>query len=115
GSLLTVLFVSPTPTTAETLNCTAINSVPTVITAPGIYCLTKDLTTAITTGSAIEIQTNNVVIDLNSHRLGGGAAGLGTSDFGIQFVNGGSGKYRDNLTASVPMAYSGGTDAGNNN
>jgi hypothetical protein len=246
GSLLTVLFAAATPTTAETVNCTAINSIPAIITVPGIYCLTRDLTTAIATGSAIDIQTNNVVIDLNGHRLGGGAAGLGTgafgihannprlnitvkngtvrgflggivleggtghliediladgntaygiilvgarsvirrnrvistggttfqtgpgtgtagiavfdgadvrvvdndiafvtrgatavavgigfdggannlaidnrvttvTDFGIQFVNGGTGKYRDNLTASVPTAYSGGTDAGNNN
>ena len=32
---------------AETINCTAITTLPAVITQPGLYCLTADLTTAI--------------------------------------------------------------------
>lgn len=38
---------------------------------------------------------------------------LTTLEFGVIFV-GGSGKYRDNLTAGVITPYTGGTDAGNN-
>jgi hypothetical protein len=37
------------------------------------------------------------------------------ADFGIRFNNGGGGKYRDNLTSSVGLPYSGGTATGNNN
>src|SRR5262249_22629251 len=36
------------------------------------------------------------------------------ADVGI-FFNGGTGKYRDNLTFDVTTPYTGGTDAGNNN
>lgn len=67
----------------DSINCTPINSLPYTVTTEGIYCLTSDLTTAMTTGNAIEIQANNVVIDLNGHSLSGQAAGLGTHAVGI--------------------------------
>ena len=79
---LTLLF-SAAPARAETVACTAITTVPYVITLPGIYCLTGDLSTAMTSGYAIEIQTSNVVLDLNGHKLGGLAAGPGTVATGI--------------------------------
>jgi len=68
---------------AETTECTAITSLPYTITTQGIYCLTSDLSTGMTSGSAITIATNNVVIDLNGHKLGGLAAGPGTYARGI--------------------------------
>jgi hypothetical protein len=68
---------------AETINCTAITSLPYTITTQGIYCLTSDLSTSMASGNAIEIATNNVVIDLNGHKLGGLAAGSGTYARGI--------------------------------
>jgi hypothetical protein len=68
---------------AEQINCTPITSVPTVITDPGIYCLTQDMGTSMTSGSAIEIQANNVVLDLNDHKLRGVAAGSGTLAYGV--------------------------------
>ena len=68
---------------AETVNCTAITTLPAVITVQGLYCFTGDLATAMTTGNAIDIQTSNVVIDLNGHKLGGLAAGVGTQANGI--------------------------------
>ena len=37
-----------------------------------------------------------------------------TADRGIQY-QGGTGKYRDNLTFGVSFPFTGGTDAGNNN
>ena len=56
---------------AETVNCTAITSVPYTITTPGLYCLTSDLSTAMSSGNAITIQANSVVLELNSHKIGG--------------------------------------------
>ena len=46
---------------AETVNCTAITSVPFTITVQGVYCLTEDLSTSMTSGVAIDVATNNVM------------------------------------------------------
>ena len=67
--------VFPTSTQAETIDCTAITSPPYVIATQGVYCLTGNLSTSITTGSAIEIQANNVTLDLNGFKLGELVAG----------------------------------------
>ena len=75
--------VFPTSTQAETIDCTAITSLPTTITTQGIYCLTGNLSTGMTSGNAIEIQTNNVTIDLNGYKLGGLGAGDTTLTNGI--------------------------------
>ena len=79
---LFALLVAQT-TRAETTNCTAITSLPAVITTQGVYCFTGHLATAITSGNAIEIQANNVTIDLNGFKLGGLGAGDGTTARGI--------------------------------
>jgi parallel beta-helix repeat protein len=70
---------------AETFHTcgTTIASLPTVIGTQGVYCLSHDLTTAITSGNAIDIQTNNVTIDCNGYKLGGLAAGNGSNAVGI--------------------------------
>lgn len=60
-----------------------IDSLPTTISTQGVWCLRTDLTTAISSGSAISVQTNNVTIDCNNFKLGGLAAGAGTSSYGI--------------------------------
>jgi len=67
----------------ETLECTPIATLPAVITQPGIYCLTDNLNTAVLSGNAIWIQTNNVTIDLNGWKLGRLAAGTNTNTYGI--------------------------------
>jgi len=72
---------------AETTNCTPITGVPTIITVQGIYCFTGDLATGMTSGVAIQIQTNNVVLDLNGFKLGDLAAGPGTHAVGIFAAN----------------------------
>jgi parallel beta-helix repeat protein len=82
-SVLFLLILFPGFVQAETTNCTAITSVPYTITVPGIYCLTGNLETAMTSGNAITINVNNVVIDLNGRKLGGGAAGAETIVIGI--------------------------------
>jgi len=80
---LILLLLAAPAAWAETVNCTAITWLPTVITNQGVYCLTGHLSTAITSGNAIDIRTNNVTIDLNGWKLGGQAAGAGTQANGI--------------------------------
>jgi hypothetical protein len=48
---------------AHAQTCTPILAVPVVIAAPGTYCVTGHLTTSQSTGAAIEIQADNVVLD----------------------------------------------------
>ena len=79
---LTLLLTAP-DTWAETIDCTPITTLPTIITIQGIYCFNGNLATSISSGNAIEIQTNNVTIDLNGWKLGGLAAGTGTWTNGI--------------------------------
>jgi len=65
-------------TQAETQQCTTITSVPLTISASGSYCLTGNL--ASSSGTAITIQADNVVLDLNGHTLSGPG---GSSSIGI--------------------------------
>jgi hypothetical protein len=81
---LALLVLSlPPPSRGETINCTPITSLPATISAQGVYCLTGNLATAITTGDAINITANNVTLDLNGWKVGGQAAGLATGVIGI--------------------------------
>jgi hypothetical protein len=100
-ALLITVIVSLTallnPTSAHAAqsydNCTGfITSLPATITTQGTWCLNADLTTAITSGVAINVAANNVTIDCNDFKLGGLAAGAGTQTNGI-YAN-----TRDNLT-----------------
>ncbi|HEY0662360.1 MAG TPA: right-handed parallel beta-helix repeat-containing protein [Lysobacter sp.] len=77
---------------AETVNCTEIASLPAVINVAGVYCLQQDLSTAIASGNAIEIQANNVVLDCNGRKLGGLAAGPDSRAVGVSAAG------RTNLT-----------------
>ena len=83
--VLALLFAAPPALAAESYdNCTGfITSLPTTISTQGTWCLKQDLATAITSGAAITINTNNVTIDCNNFKLGGLAAGIGTSAYGI--------------------------------
>lgn len=72
---------------AETTLCTEITSLPATITTQGVYCLKHDLTTAIISGAAITIGTNNVTIDCNDYKIGGLAAGINTGAYGIEAVD----------------------------
>ena len=90
--IMLALCFGPAPVRAETLNCTPITTLPAIIVVQGIYCFTGHLSTGITSGSAIDIQTNNVVLDLNSFKLGGLFAGAGTTANGIHALD------RQNIT-----------------
>jgi parallel beta-helix repeat protein len=70
---------------AETVVCTPIRQadIPYTISAAGVYCLQTDLITSMTSGNVITIASDNVVLDLNNHRIGGSGAGLATTAVGI--------------------------------
>ena len=91
-SLFVLTAAVTTPAQAETTNCTAITTLPFIINAQGVYCFTDKLSTNITLGNAITINTNNVAIDLNGFKLGGLAAGVNTLATGIYA------KQRKNIT-----------------
>ncbi len=68
---------------AETTVCTEITTAPYTISTQGVYCLNANLETNLASGNAIEITVNNVVIDLNGHKIGNLAAGQATDARGI--------------------------------
>jgi len=61
-----------------------VTSVPAVISAPGVYCLSSDLSLATATGVALRIEANDVVLDLNGFTLSGKAAGPASTVDAIQ-------------------------------
>jgi parallel beta-helix repeat protein len=71
---------------AETFaTCTGfITSLPASIGTQGTWCLKGHLSTAMTTGAAIQVTVNNVTIDCNSFKIGGLAAGITTTAQGIR-------------------------------
>jgi hypothetical protein len=65
--MLTVLAME-----TEAQDCKKINSLPASITAGGNYCLTKDLSTSISSATevaAIEIRADNVLLDLGGFTI----------------------------------------------
>ena len=85
---LMVGFGAVTARADETTLCNAyITTLPYTITKQGHYCFDRNLSTAITIGSAINIAADYVVLDLNNFKLGGGAAGDTSSAIGIASVN----------------------------
>jgi len=60
-----------------------IDSVPATISTQGVWCLRADLSTAISSGSAITINANNVTIDCNNFKLGGLGGGPGSIATGV--------------------------------
>ena len=91
GSSIAALVLISTgwsaPLAAETANCTAITALPAIIGEQGVYCLTATLSTDMTSGNAITILSNNVVLDLKGFALAN-SAGLGTNAIGIGAVDG---------------------------
>lgn len=91
--LTATLALIPCASADETTFCnTYITSLPYTIITQGHYCFNRNLSTAITAGAAITIDTDFVVLDLNNFKLGGGSAGTGTLTAGIYANN------RSNLT-----------------
>ncbi|MGD9265577.1 MAG: right-handed parallel beta-helix repeat-containing protein [Lysobacterales bacterium] len=69
--------------TAVTPACAGITYVPFTISSPGVYCFTGNLEISATSGNAIDIQSDNVVIDMNGWTLSGLGAGTGTAHYGF--------------------------------
>ena len=86
--LYLILFQAP-GVYAETTECTEITGLPITITSQGVFCLKRSigLSPGLLTGAAIDIQTNNVIIDLNGFKIGNLSAGAGTEALGIRAVN----------------------------
>jgi hypothetical protein len=83
-ALVALAAFAPSATADETTFCNAyITSLPYTITTQGHYCFNRNLSTAITTGNAITVNSHFVLIDLNNFKLGGGSAGMGTLTNGI--------------------------------
>lgn len=77
---------------AEVQDCLEIVALPAVITTTGVHCLKGDLATAATSGNAITVNANNVIIDLNGFKLGGLGGGSSTTAIGIYALD------RQNIT-----------------
>lgn len=80
------------PAAAETTECVEIQSIPTVISTQGVYCLKKHVSGSLASGIAITVNTNNVTIDCNEFKIGNLAAGPATQAVGI------SASSRNNVT-----------------
>ena len=83
---LLLVLAAPSPASAGESydNCSGfIDSIPATITTQGVWCLRGDLSTAVGSGNAISVATNNVTIDCNQFKLGGLAAGPTSQAYGI--------------------------------
>jgi len=69
GLALLPLASSKAFETAQGVTATPISSLPAVISAPGNYYLTTDLTSAVPAGAAITITASQVYLDLNGRTL----------------------------------------------
>jgi len=84
------LYAAPTAVLAAEShdNCSGfIDSLPATIGKQGVWCLRKDQSTANTSGDAITINANNVIIDCNDFKIGGLAAGNISQTIGIHAVD----------------------------
>jgi hypothetical protein len=73
---LTFVLLAPSAMArAEVVNCTNIATLPFTVTSPGIYCFNASLAYPAASGIAINIASDDVVLDLNGHVLDGSAAG----------------------------------------
>ena len=83
-----LLAVAASSRADETTFCNAfVTALPFTITTQGHYCFDRNLSTALTKGNAITIDSDFVVLDLESFKLGGGAAGVQTETVGIYSQN----------------------------
>jgi nitrous oxidase accessory protein NosD len=90
--LALLLALLPLPRTAQAAqsfdNCSSfIAALPANVPAPGRVCLSADLTTANSSGVAINIAASDVVLDCNGYRIDGSGAGTATAMYGIYSLN----------------------------
>lgn len=94
AAVLMLALLSPATGRAETFHtCRGfITSLPAVISTQGTWCLRQDLTTHVSSGTAITIAANNVTLDCNDYKIGGLFAGAATLATGVAAQN------RQNIT-----------------
>jgi len=94
-----LVLAAVAPARAETFHvCNQfITAIPTTLSSQGVYCLTQDVSTAISSGAAITIAAPNVTLDCNGYKIGGLAAGPTTEAVGIK-IDAGSSANRANAT-----------------
>lgn len=66
---LAALALLPRPARAENVACTALDTMPVTISAPGNYCLQRDFSAGFNTSETLRIIADDVVLDCNHHRL----------------------------------------------
>ena len=66
---LALLAWATRPAHAETSVCTALDTLPATISAPGTYCLQKDFVAGYNTSDTLRIASDDVVLDCNNHRV----------------------------------------------
>ena len=82
----TTLMAAAAPADAASSydGCTGfITTLPATLTTQGVWCFQSDLATSQASGPAITIAANNITVDCNGFKLGGLAAGIGTTAVGI--------------------------------
>jgi len=72
------------PSGPDPSGCTTIDSLPFIINATGKYCLHGPLSTSMTSGIAVQITADNVVVDLNGFTIS--ETSVGTTTDGIDAV-----------------------------
>jgi parallel beta-helix repeat protein len=86
AGLLLLLPAAPAQAARNYADCDAfITQLPAVITTPGTWCLARNLTTEMSSGTAISIEADDVTVDCKDFKVGGGgvggrAIGIGASD-----------------------------------
>jgi parallel beta-helix repeat protein len=84
GALLAFFLLSPAHAAEGADNCTGtIVSLPATISTPGIWCLKRHVYTAITSGAAITIDSDDVTLDCNDFKIGGLPGNVNTDTVGI--------------------------------
>ena len=65
-------------------NCTGfVDTVPATLTTPGTWCLRQNLSTPMSSGTAIVLASDDITLDCNGFRLSGLAAGFKSDATGI--------------------------------
>ena len=79
------LFPHAARAAASTDSCAGriVSSLPATLSAQGTWCLASSLSTAIASGAAITVTTNNVALDCNGHRISGTAEAATTQAVGV--------------------------------
>jgi hypothetical protein len=85
-----LLAASPRPAAAAEGydSCTGyVDTLPATLTTAGTWCLRANLATALATGNAVTIASNNVVLDCNQFAIDGTGGGSGTATVGVLALN----------------------------